>query len=81
MYGKFVHSCIVACALREWYRSQNCDTGDTTTTHHPVRYEAELHSCGTSSVREGAGGYILVTVCTQGDFITLPHWDIRPLVP
>ena len=26
-------------------------------------------------------GYRLVTVCTHGDFIMLPHWRTRPLAP
>ena len=38
-----------------------------------VRYEAVLHSCGTSPVR--GDGYRLVTV--HGDFIVLPHWNTR----
>ena len=35
-------------------------------TSGPVRYEAVLHSCGTSVVGEG-GWYRLVTVCTHGN--------------
>ena len=41
-----LYSCLRT--LREWYRSQNCDIGGTTTTHNgPVRYEAVLYSYGT----------------------------------
>ena len=43
-----------------------------------VRYEAVLHSCGTSPV---GAEYRLVTVHTQGDFIVLPHWNTRLLAP
>ena len=46
-------------------------------TSELVRYEAVLHSCGTSPV--GGKRYRLVTVHTHGDFIVLPQWDIRPL--
>ena len=44
-----------------------------------VRYEARLHSCGTSPV--GQGGNQFVTVRTHGDFIVLPQWDIRLPAP
>ena len=44
-----------------------------------VRYEARLHSCGTSPV--GGGGDRLVTVRTHDDFTVLPRWDITMLVP
>ena len=26
-------------------------------------------------------GYQLVTVCTDGDFVVLSHWEIKPLTP
>ena len=42
-----------------------------------VRYEAELHNCGTITV----GGRVLVTVRTHSDFIVLPHWNTRPPDP
>ena len=47
-------------------------------TSGPVRHKAVLHSCGTSPWRDG---YRLVTVCTNGDFIVLPHWKTRPPAP
>ena len=38
-----------------------------------VRYNAVLHSCGTSPVAAG------VAVHPHGDLIMLPHWNTRPL--
>ena len=45
----------------------------------PARCKAVLHGYGTSPL-EGEL-YRLVTVCTHGDFIVLPHWNTRPLAP
>ena len=41
----------------------------------PVRYEAVLHSCGTSALGGMGGWYRLVTMRTHGDFIVLTHWE------
>ena len=45
-----------------------------------ARCEAVLHGYGTTPL-EGGGLYQLVTVCTHGDSIELPHWNTRPLAP
>ena len=50
-------------------------------TSGPVRYEAVLYSCGKMPLGRGGGWHQLVTVCTHGDFIVLPHWDIRAPAP
>ena len=46
-------------------------------TSGPVRCASQL-SDKPSKVR---GWYQLVTAHTHGDFIVLPHWDIRPPAP
>ena len=79
------YRCIVACA------DIGNGTGHRTAimaiqlllTSGLVRHEAVLHNGGTSPARGGGGGCVhrLVTVCTHGDFIMLPYWDIRLLAP
>ena len=43
--------------------------------------EAVLHGYGTSPFEMEWGLYRLVTLCTHGNFIVLPHWNTRPLAP
>ena len=52
--GSLYH-CIVSRAHLENDRSQNCDFGSTTTSGS-VKYEAVLHSCGTSPLWGARGG-------------------------
>ena len=77
--GSLYH-CIVVCAYLGNGTGRRTVTmvAPLLLTSGPVRYRTVLHSCGTSPVGEG---YQLVTVCTPGDFIVLPHWDIRPPAP
>ena len=79
MYGElYSYSCIVACT----HLGNGTGHITVTLTAPPlltsglVRYEDVFHSCGTSAV--GRGEYQLVTLCTHGDFIVMPYWDIRP---
>ena len=49
--GGFCHFIIAWWTLRDWHRSENCENdGTILSTSGPVRYEAVLHSCGTSPV-------------------------------
>ena len=65
--------------LREQYRLQQCYLAGTTTTH---LWSSEVWS-GSSELWDkpsgGGGGVPTVTVRTHGNFIMLPHMDMRPL--
>ena len=82
VYGNLYH-----CTLRERLmldaHLKNGTSRRTVTMTAPllltsgwVRFEAVLHSYGTSPVG-GGGWYRFVTEHTHGYFIGLPHWDSR----